>query len=118
MIDKSFDLKQLNHLEQSVKRVVKTSYDHCIYTCNENFATSGECKQQCFQTIQVPFHIVKHQARDGENHLYKNCLAEKSPNIKQEHYTECTKQIYDQRVEMLMSHFGKVSTDMFEKLNV
>ena len=62
--------------------------------------------------------MVTHQARDAEETLYKQCLSDKSPNIKLEHYTECTKQLYDQRVEMLLSHFGRVSEDMFTKLNV
>ena len=61
---------------------------------------------------------MKHQARDAEENLFKQCLAEKLPNIKKEHYIECTKDIYDQRVEMLLNHFGKVSTEMFTKLNV
>jgi hypothetical protein len=62
--------------------------------------------------------MIKHQARDAEEGLYKQCLAEKLPNLKKEHYVECTKAIYDQRVEMLLGHFGKVSIDMFERLNV
>ena len=33
---KAFDRKQLNHMEQSVKRIVGTAYNHCIYVCNEN----------------------------------------------------------------------------------
>jgi len=96
--------------------MVKTAYDHCLYECNENPRFSMECKQNCFKNVMVPFHMIKHQARDAEENLYKQCLAEKTPNLKKEHYIECTKALYDQRVEMLLNHFGKVSQDTFEKL--
>lgn len=50
--------------------------------------------------------------------MFKQCLAEKAPSIKKEDYVACTKQIYDQRVEMLLGHFGEVSGNLFERLNV
>jgi hypothetical protein len=92
---KAFDRKQLNPLEQSVNRIVKTAYTHCIYVCNEKNINLWDCKQQCFSDIMVPYHMMKHQARDAEENLYKQCLAEKIPNLKQEHYVECTKDVYD-----------------------
>ena len=54
----------------------------------------------------VPYHIVKHQAHSSEENLYKKCLADKFPNIKQEDYINCTKDVYSQRVEMMMNYYA------------
>ena len=54
----------------------------------------------------VPFHMIKHQAHDSEENLYRQCLADKLPNIQQADYVSCTNNIYSQRVELLMTHYA------------
>ena len=116
-MENTFDRTQLAPLEQSVKRIVGTAYDHCLYQCNESKVNLANCKQECFANIQTPYNVMKHQARDSEENLYKRCLASKLPNIKQEDYAECSKNIYNQRVEILLGHFSKVSQDLLVNLN-
>ena len=41
--------------------------------------------------------------------MYKQCLAKRMPNISQKDYSECTNNIYAQRVELLMNHFADAS---------
>jgi len=52
------------------------------------------CKQACFKNIMVPYKIVAHLAADAEENLYRKCLADKFPNLEQEDYISCTKNIY------------------------
>ena len=57
-------------------------YDLCLYRCDETWSSDNQaCKQACFKNILVPYHMIKHQAHDSEENLYKQCLAEKLPNI-------------------------------------
>ena len=42
----------------------------------------------------VPYKIVAHLAADAEENLYRKCLADKFPNLEQEDYISCTKNIY------------------------
>ena len=50
--------------------------------------------------------MIKHQAHDSEENLYRQCLADKLPNIQQADYVTCTNNIYSQRVELLMTHYA------------
>ena len=65
----------------------------------------------------VPYHIVKHQAHSGEENLYKKCLADKFPNIKQEDYLTCTKDVYSQRVEMMMNYYANTAEKLLNSIH-
>ncbi len=70
-------------------------YDLCLYKCDEKASdTAASCKQTCFKNIMVPFHMIKHQAHDSEENLYRQCLADRLPNISQTDYVQCTNNIY------------------------
>lgn len=43
---------------------------------------------------------------DSEENLYRQCLADRFPNLKNEDYVECTNQIYNQRVEIMSTHLA------------
>mmetsp|Transcript_21614 Transcript_21614/g.26553 ORF Transcript_21614/g.26553 Transcript_21614/m.26553 type:complete len:99 (+) Transcript_21614:79-375(+) len=82
-------------------------YDLCLYRCDEKVSdTAGHCKQACFKNILVPYHMIKHQAQDSEENLYRQCLAGRLPNITQKDYVACTNNIYSQRVELMMAHYA------------
>ena len=90
--------------------MVEAHYNHCLYKCDLRVSDAAPaCKQSCFQRIMVPYHMIKHQATDSEENLYKQCLAKRMPNISQKDYSECTNNIYAQRVELLMNHFADAS---------
>jgi hypothetical protein len=65
----------------------------------------------------VPYKMMAHQAADSEENLYRACLADKYPNIQQSDYTECTKNIYAQRCEMLMGHFVNEAENVLAKIH-
>ena len=109
-MEKAFDRKRLKHIEQNAKYMTDAHFNHCVYKCNE--VAQGDdagCKQSCFDNVIVPYKMVMHQAHSGEENLYKKCLAEKFPDIKQADYIECTKNVYTQRVEMMMNYFVNTS---------
>ena len=93
-------------------------YELCLYQCDEKLSNSGPaCKQACFKDVMVPFHMIKHQAHDSEENLYRQCLADKMPNITQADYVSCTNNIYSQRVELLMSHFANSSEKVLANIH-
>jgi len=47
-----------------------------------------------------------HQSQEAEENLYRQCLADKFPNIKQDDYVICTNHVYAQKVEMLSTHLA------------
>ena len=109
-MEKAFDKSQLKVIEQNAKYMTDAHYNHCIYKCNEPaYSSDAACKQSCFENIMVPYKIVLHQAHSGEENLYKKCLADKFPDIAPSDYISCTKAVYAQRVEMMMSHFANSS---------
>lgn len=62
--------------------MVETAYAHCIYKCNvDSKGTMAGCKQGCYNSLVVPYQLLRHQGHNDEENLYKNCLAEKLPNI-------------------------------------
>ena len=82
MVDKAFDKSQFKQIECATKKMTQQYYDLCLYRCDEKVSDdSAACKQACFKNIMVPFHMVKHQAQDSEENLYKQCLAQRMPNI-------------------------------------
>ena len=98
--------------------MVNAQYDLCLYKCDEKLSDNArDCKQGCFRSIMVPYHMVKHQAQDSEENLYRQCLADKMPNIQQSDYIQCTNNVYAQRVEMLMSHFANSSQGILNTIH-
>ena len=61
--------------------------------------------------------MIKHQAHDSEEGLYKQCLASRMPNLTQKDFMACTNNIYAQRVEMLMTHFANSSEAILKKIH-
>ena len=98
--------------------MVEAHYNQCLSACNEkNDVNMGQCKQSCYSQILVPYKIVAHQAADAEENLYRKCLAAKFPNIQQADYISCTKNIYEQRVEILMTHFANTSEKLLSTIH-
>ena len=86
-MEKAFDQSKLKQIDNATKSVANQHYNLCLYRCDEKvneFAT--HCKQACYRNILVPYHMVKHQAQDSEENLYRQCLADRMPNIKQTDY--------------------------------
>ena len=109
-MEKAFNKSDLAHIEKNAKYMAEGHYDLCLHKCNEAGAAHPmECKTGCFEDIMVPYHIVKHQAHSGEENLYRKCLSSKLPNIQQSDYISCTKQVYTQRVEMMMSYYASTA---------
>jgi hypothetical protein len=110
-METSFDKKAaFNQIDAATRRIVDARYNLCLSQCSEKLSTQMQsCKQGCFKRIQVPYKILKHQAQEDEENLYKQCLADKFPNVKQEDYLTCTKNVYSQRVELMMTHFADTS---------
>ena len=65
----------------------------------------------------VPYKIVLHQAHSGEENLYKKCLAAKFPDIQQSDYISCTKDVYAQRVEMMMNYYVNTAEKMLSEIH-
>ena len=65
----------------------------------------------------VPYKIVLHQAHSGEENLYKKCLATKFPDIQQSDYISCTKDVYAQRVEMMMNYYVNTAEKMLSEIH-
>jgi hypothetical protein len=93
-------------------------YNQCLRACNEkNDVSMASCKQNCYSQILVPYKIVAHQAAEAEENLYRKCLADKFPNIQQSDYISCTKNIYEQRVEILMTHFANTAEKLLSSIH-
>ena len=117
-MEKAFDRTIFNSLDASAKRMTESYYTYCHHACNEKINPNmAGCKQTCFETIQVPYKMMLHQAQDSEENLYRQCLASKLPNIKHEDYTTCTKDIYAQRVEILSHHFANTAEQFLGKIH-
>ena len=118
MVEKSFDKKQLKQIDVAAKAMVAAQYDVCLHKCDTRVsADQASCKQWCFKNIMVPYHIVKHQALSSEENLFKQCLADKMPAIKQTDYAECTNNVYSQRVELLMTHFANSAEGLLSDIH-
>ena len=110
MVEKAFDKTRLKQIDQATKAMANAHYEHCLYKCDLKASDSaGACKQLCFKNVMVPYHMIKHQAQDSEENLYRQCLADRMPNISQNDYAQCTNNIYAQRVELLMSHYANTA---------
>jgi hypothetical protein len=75
------------------------------------------CKTKCYKGIMVPYKMITHAAVDAEESLYRRCLANKYPNIEAGDYTACSKDIYAQRCEMLMTHFADTAEGLLSKIH-
>lgn len=78
-----FDRKAFNSLTAASNRMSDAHYNQCLHACIENplMPNMAGCKQTCFKNIVVPHKIVMHQSQDAEENLYRQCLAEKFPNV-------------------------------------
>ena len=86
-MEKAFDKTRLQQIDDGTKAMATAHYELCLYQCDEKLSNSGPaCKQACFKDVMVPFHMIKHQAHDSEENLYRQCLADKMPNITQADY--------------------------------
>ena len=117
-MEKAFDKTRLKQFDEATKAMANAHYDICLYQADMKVRSdSGGLKQRCFDTILAPFHLIKHQAHDAEENLYRQCLADRMPNLRQEAYVACTNNVYSQRVEMLMNHFANSSQGILERIH-
>ena len=117
-MESAFDRKVFKQMEQSTKRMVDASYSQCLFACNEKVSTDlAACKQACYRNVIVPYKIVQHQATDAEENLYRKCLADKLPQITQADYVTCTKNVYAQRVELMMGHFANSAESLLTSIH-
>ena len=97
--EKAFDKKQLIPLEENVRNIVGAHYDLCLTNCSQSKEKMGfmqACKERCYSNIMVKYKMVAHQSRDAEENLFRQCLAEKYPNVQQGDYAACTNNVYSQ----------------------
>eukprot|EP00347_Sterkiella_histriomuscorum_P014408 403360979 len=114
----AYDHKQLNYLDEKLRGLVDQQYDFCQYKCVERSLTQvAECKAQCVRDVIVPFRYLNHMGRDQEDNIYRKCLADKFPNIKQEHYIECTNQIYKDRIKSIGAQFTNIAENILNELH-
>ena len=118
-MEKAFDKRKLQQIDEATKAMANAHYELCLFQVNEKAfgPDSAAAKQRCFDSIIAPYHLIKHQAHDSEENLYRQCLAAKMPNIKQEDYIQCTNNIYSQRVQLLMEHFASSSQKILERIH-
>ena len=117
-LPKAFDRNEFNPLQARVERVVFRHYSNCLYNCTaKGMEHMAACKQNCHERIVTPYRIVKHMAQEGEENAYKQCLASKLPDIKQQDYLECTNLNFDNRAEVWLTYYDKVATQMFADIN-
>ena len=116
-MEKAFDRVQLNKLDRATKNMVDTQYNFCITNCNLTFDNPASCKQNCYKDILVPYKIMLHQSMDSEEHLYRQCLANKFPSVKPEDYVECSKGLHAQRVEMLSTHLADTCQNLLSQMH-
>jgi len=117
---KAFDKKQLSPLEESVRGIVGAHYDMCLSNCGmkkEEMGSMQACKERCYSNIMVKYKMVAHQSRDAEENLFRQCLAEKYPNVQQTDYSLCTMNVYSQRVEMLMNHYANTAENLLDEIH-
>ena len=71
-MEKAFDRRQFKQIEDASKKMAQQYYDLCLYRCDETVNDDApHCKNACFKNIMVPFHMIKHQAHDAEDNLYR-----------------------------------------------
>ena len=117
-LPKAFDRNEFNPLQSRVERVVFRHYSNCLYNCTvKGMEHMAACKQNCHERIVTPYRIVKHMAQEGEENAYKQCLAGKLPDIKQEDYLECTNLNFNTRAEVWLTYYDKVATQMFADIS-
>lgn len=114
-----FDRKAFNSITAAANRMVDADYSRCLHKCVEDplMNNLGGCKQTCFKTIMVPHKIIMHQSQDAEENLYRQCLAEKFPNVSQEDFISCTKNIYAQRYELVSTHFANTAEAVLKHIH-
>ena len=60
-MDKAFDKKRLRQIDDATKAMATAQYDLCLYQADEKANDlAGQVKQRCFDTIMVPYHMIKH----------------------------------------------------------
>lgn len=55
--------------------------------------------------------------KDQEDNIYRKCLSDKFPDIKQEDYLECTNQIYKDRIKSLGYQFTNIAETILSDLH-
>lgn len=60
---------------------------------------------------------MNHMAREDEENLYRQCLADKLPNITQRDYVTCTSSLYHERINVLQSYIADVSEGLLRELH-
>ena len=71
-MEKAFDRTKLRQIDDATKAMANAHYELCLYQADEKVNTNaGAVKQRCFDTILAPYHLIKHQAHDSEEHLYR-----------------------------------------------
>ena len=114
----AYNPRQLGYLDEKLRNFVDQQYDFCLYKCVEKTIThSAECKDQCVRDVLVPFRYLNHMGRDQEDNLYRKCLADKFPDIKQEHFLECTNQINKDRIKSLGTQFVNIAENILNELH-
>ena len=71
-MEKAFDKTRLKQIDEATKSMAQAHYDLCLYQVDmANEMTAAGSKQRCFDTIMAPYHLIKHQAHDSEENLYR-----------------------------------------------
>ena len=115
---KAYNPRELGPLDKKLRGLVDSQYEFCQYKCIEKGNNNlKSCKDQCVRDVIVPFRFLNHMGRDQEDNLYKKCLAEKFPDIKQEDYLDCTNQIQRDRIKVLGMQFTKITESILNDLH-
>ena len=119
MSGEHFDKRQFLNMEASLRTIVDKHYNLCLSKCNAQAMESGfaSCKQNCYSNIFAKYKYLMHQATDNEESLYRQCLADKLPNITQEDYARCTNVSYSHRAEILLKHFGDTAEEILHTIH-
>jgi hypothetical protein len=108
----------MNVIDQHLRTLVDEQYELCNYKCNEKAGPGNmTCKEACFKKIIVPYRFQNHVAKGEEDNLYRKCLGEKFPKIKQTDYAECTQKLYADRVQVLSNYMFKISEGILQDLH-
>lgn len=114
----AFNVRSLSYMDKSMRALVDMQYDLCLYKCNMKTATGMHgCKNNCFRTVIVPYRFKNHVAKDEEDNLYRKCLADKFPKIKQDDYIECTNNLYKDRFKVLGDEFVSIYEEIFTDIH-
>ena len=71
-MEKAFDKRRLKQVDDATKAMANAHYDLCLYQATENSDPNhAGLKQRCFDKIIAPYHMIKHQAHDSEENLYR-----------------------------------------------